>query len=273
MNFTKVQRLLLLSGVMILLFAGVINSFAITQGSFITQNQKNNIFFSDRFQTTDSPSKYYAYGDSISLAAQSGDLNDDGSDCYIIQMRDMHDPFATADHNMDGSGVSSRWGLDAIEEHYIKGTEYFFIEFGTNDYRARIPPPETAKNLMGMYQYVKNNGTTPYVLIPVLLHPENWTRDKKTWADNDGNITILQHALDEYGIPYIRTYDALDSSPNNLNQDSYNGTWMSDGIHPNRTGHRVMAEYLWERLYPRIVSEKQPKIFDITRSVKYRFGL
>ena len=99
---------------------------------------------------------YYAYGDSMTAPDYT----------YVMQMRDMYDPLATADHNTDGSGKTSLWGLDELGDHYQNGTTFFFFMF-TNDQFHGMDPTQTASNYEGIYRYVKNHGSIP---VPSSLH-------------------------------------------------------------------------------------------------------
>ena len=45
---------------------------------------------------------YFAYGDSITRATGYCNLDIDGSDCYIMQMRDTYDVTKSVNHNFDG---------------------------------------------------------------------------------------------------------------------------------------------------------------------------
>jgi hypothetical protein len=55
---------------------------------------------------------YFAYGDSITRATGYCNLDVDGGDCYIMQMRDTYDVTRSVNHNFDGGGQTSTWGLN-----------------------------------------------------------------------------------------------------------------------------------------------------------------
>jgi lysophospholipase L1-like esterase len=204
------------------------------------------------------PIKYYAYGDSITFAVNP-DLPPDGSRCYILQMRDRYDPAALADHSMQGSsGRTSTWAWENLPDYYNPGMHYFIVFFGSNDLRRGINGTATGQNLADIYAYVRAYGSTPVIVIPPLRYTdEDW--------DQAPDFAITTAFLSARGIPYVTMYDALDSSPGNGKLDSFNGTYMPDGTHPNMTGHARMADYLWEHYFNRSVRDSTPETDNVRR--------
>jgi len=186
------------------------------------------------------PHWYYAYGDSITQGAGNGEyLNGSGNDAYIIQMRDNFDPTSYADHNMDGSAQNSSWGLANIGTHYNTSQKIFFVMFGTNDGYGNIPL--LTANLVSMYDYAVANGSTAYILLPPI---ENGSAGQEAaWGEVAANLSSQSKN-------YATIWDAMDTIPYNCIWDSYNATNYipGDSIHPNRTGHLRMAEYIWDYL-------------------------
>ncbi len=193
---------------------------------------------------------YYAYGDSVTKAATPyTDLNPDGSDCYIIQMRDLYDPNASADHNMDGGSKTSAWGLANIATHYDNET-YYCIMFGLNDVNPiqGISAQDTLNNLLGMYNYANTENTTPIILIRTLSTPVP-ERPYREYAYAREVLTLIQEGLRAESIPFVRAYDAVDTVPGNCIIDEADTAYLvTDGVHLNVAGHRALADYLWASL-------------------------
>jgi lysophospholipase L1-like esterase len=185
--------------------------------------------------------KYYGYGDSITTGNYSwdgytNDLNPNGSDMYLFQMAQEHDPGASVEHSMDGGGKTSRWGLDNIDNHYSPGTTYFIVMFG-NDAYFGINGTETGQNLLEMYNYASMNGSIPIILMPTLRNPA-------TDIDISYNISMTQDYLNENEIPFVTMYK-YDGS----DLFSYVGTYQPDNVHPNKTGHLFMGRHLWNNYF------------------------
>lgn len=191
--------------------------------------------------------EYYAYGDSMTRAAGSGDLNPDGSDCYIFQMVNTFKKGSVADHNMDGASKTSSWGLENFESHFPKGVRYFIIFFGAND--RDIEPSVTASNLIEMKEKVERRNATAIIVLSPLVNP-NEKLPNTTVINQTARLLAIQQILDGKNISYVKMYDALDSIPKNNRIDSLNlSHFTSDGIHPGKQGQKRMAEYLWENAF------------------------
>lgn len=184
---------------------------------------------------------YYAYGDSITKATTAGgDLNPDGTDSYVVQMRDNHDISASAWHNFAPTASTSAQGLANISNNYDPGIGVYILEFGVNDNGADPTGGAedwnaTAANLISMKEYAEGNGSR-VILSMILL------RDT---ADETDRIAGIQANLTDRGVCYSRTWDALDSNPYNGVLDSYDDTYFIGGVHPNKTGQYLMGEYFW----------------------------
>jgi PKD repeat protein len=187
------------------------------------------------------PIFYYAYGDSITKATTTGgDLAIDGSSSYIIQMRDNHNITAGAAHNIAPTAHTSTQALANISNNYNTENGIYVIEFGVNDNGADPTGGvtswnNTAANLISMRDYAANNGSR--VLISMIL--------LRSTADETNRINGVQQYLQDHNVCYMRTWDALDSNPLNGVLDSYNDTNFIDGVHPNKTGHYLIGEYIW----------------------------
>jgi lysophospholipase L1-like esterase len=188
---------------------------------------------------------FYAYGDSITRATGIDDLNPDGSDDYVVQMVKLFLPTLSVAQNMDGGGMTSSWGVENLSKHYNKNIKYFVYMF-TNDGWFQLPDNTTIENYLLIYNYVKGNDTIPVPCIPILNRRPS--EPEYSWESQDRRFKALESALDAKKIKYVKMYDALDSKPFNDRLDAINTTYLPDGIHPNKTGQTMMAQYLWKEL-------------------------
>jgi len=198
------------------------------------------------FRTRTTGPYYYAFGDSITRGTGYADLDPSGRDCYLLQMVRQYHPDASADHNMDGGGKSSSWGAAQIGLHLRPGTKIFIIMFGTND--ERIDPEVTADNLIAMKDYIEAHGADAVLCIPP-LEREQPGIPGSSQESQQRRIAVVEGILASRNVIFVRMYDAIDSIPDNGQLDDLAGEYYADdGIHPNREGHRRMAEMLWQHL-------------------------
>jgi lysophospholipase L1-like esterase len=185
---------------------------------------------------------YYAYGDSITRATGCCGLNFDGSDSYIIQMRNKYDVNKSADHNFNGGGQTSTWGLNNLHTHYNPGNEYFIFMFGVNDCIKGEPSLSvTAKNLVEIYNRTNANGSTPVLCIQTLV-----SHSSVSYSIQKLRINATISLCETYSIPYVKMFDAIDSVPWNGELDDWNSDFFSgDNIHPDVLGHKEMSRFLW----------------------------
>jgi len=165
-----------------------------------------------------------------------------------MQMKDIYDPTKTADHNFDGSSKTSRWGLANFSSHYNASNKYFVFMFGVNDARTDsvgIPQSEYVSNMLEIYNRTLANDSIPILCIRTLANGIA----APGWGSHSvqvSQINAMQEACERYDIPYVKMYDAIDTHPWNGRIDDYNPYYYNnDTAHPNVTGHKAMAEFLW----------------------------
>jgi PKD repeat protein len=183
---------------------------------------------------------YYAYGDSIT----SGEGVANESEVYISQMVATHDPTKTVDHNTDGSGMYSSWGLAHFATH--PGNPFpseVYILFGMNDKHYDETAEFTYLNLEAMYHAYTDKGSDTRIVIETLA--EDGQGDWSTYANQRARIEKIQNYLDAKSIPYSKIYDAIDSNPGNCYPDEVNMSLMYNSRHPDTEGHELMGEYIW----------------------------
>jgi len=173
---------------------------------------------------------YYAFGDSITSGYPEVGYNN----TYVFWINSS----ASAMHSTDGGGQTSTWGLEYIEAHYIPPIANFLIMFGTNDDINGVDPNMTAENLRQMYLYATSKGSNTIILIsPLMGHDRYMNR----------NETLIESYLTNSKVPFIRTYDSIDTVPEDNIPENYNASYyQSDTVHPNISGHRAMGRYIWK---------------------------
>lgn len=195
--------------------------------------------------TTPVTPKYAAFGDSITLATGQGDLLPNGSSAYILQYVANYDPTAIATHNLDGAGQRSSWGANVIYSHFVPGTQYICVMFGVNDeLSGAMTAANTAANLTAIYNVVNGTGTRCIIMMPTMMVYDNST-PARVVATQQAYISGIQDNLTAAGVPFVKTYDAIDSNPYNGQPDAANASYYAtDGVHPNATGQLAIANYL-----------------------------
>ena len=185
---------------------------------------------------------YFAYGDSITRATGCCNLDIDGSDCYIMQMRDTYDVTKSVNHNFDGGGQTSTWGLNNFNSHYNVGNDYFVFMFGANDcLNGGMPPSVTANSMVEIYNRSYANGSTPMLCLQTLMSPSSFS-----YSIQKSRIIATMSLCENYSIPYVKMFDAIDSIPWNGRLDDWNSIFYGgDNVHPDATGHKEMSEFLW----------------------------
>ena len=183
---------------------------------------------------------YYAYGDSIT----SGEGVANESQVYISQMVATHYPTKTVNHNTDGSGRYSSWGLANFASH--PGNPFpskVYILFGMNDKHYDETAEFTYLNLEAMYHAYTDKGSDTLILIETLAEDEQG--DWSIYANQRARINKIQNYLDAKDVPYIKIYDAIDNNPGNCIPDEVNMSLMYNSRHPNTEGHQLMGDYIW----------------------------
>jgi len=194
---------------------------------------------------------YWGYGDSIMRATGYDELNNDYTDCFVTVMRETYDALKSDDHNTDGGGQASDWGLSHFASNYDSGNDYFIFMFGANDGNDGVSISETASNMVEMYNKTLDNGTTPILCIMTMCGDDH----SQTYSNTRARINATEDLCETYSIPYIKLYDAIDADEWNgrpapdtgganswLNMDYYAN---EHNVHPNKDGHEEMADFLW----------------------------
>jgi len=115
--------------------------------------------------------------------------------------------------------------------------DVFVLELGANDGLRGIPTEETRKNLATMIDKVREKDSKTDILLTGMMVPPNMGPDYSESftrifpeVASQKNVSIMPFLLkDVAGEPDLN---------------------LEDGIHPNKKGHKIVAENLWPYLKP-----------------------
>ena len=139
--------------------------------------------------------------------------------------------------NASAAGGTTEGGLERLPAHLKRKIDIFIVELGINDAFRGVPVDQIQNNLQQIIDKVKTRNPRVHVVIAGMQLP-NYTTDDyvsafgKMFADLAAkNGAAL--------IPSLLQSVAGDPSLN-----------LSDGIHPNAAGQKVLAETVWNVLEP-----------------------
>ena len=139
--------------------------------------------------------------------------------------------------NASAAGGTTEGGLERLPAHLKRKIDIFILELGINDAFRGVPVDQIQNNLQQIIDKVKTRNPRVHIVIAGMQLP-NYTTDDyvsafgKMFADLAAkNGAAL--------IPYLLQSVAGDPSLN-----------LSDGIHPNAAGQKILAETVWNVLEP-----------------------
>ncbi len=139
--------------------------------------------------------------------------------------------------NASAAGGTTEGGLERLPAHLKRKIDIFILELGINDAFRGVPVDQIQNNLQQIIDKVKTRNSQVRVVIAGMQLTNYATDDYvsafgKMFADLAAkNAAAL--------VPYLLQSVAGDPSLN-----------LSDGIHPNADGQRVLAENVWRVLEP-----------------------
>jgi acyl-CoA thioesterase I len=139
--------------------------------------------------------------------------------------------------NASAAGGTTEGGLERLPAHLKRKIDIFILELGINDAFRGVPVDQIQNNLQQIIDKVKARNPAVRIVIAGMQLP-NYAADGyvsafgKMFADLAAkNGAAL--------VPYLLQSVAGDPSMN-----------LSDGIHPNAAGQKVLAENVWHVLEP-----------------------
>lgn len=135
------------------------------------------------------------------------------------------------------SGETSAGGLSRIDWILRQPIDVFVLELGANDGLRGLPLDQTKKNLQAIIDKVKVKYPNVKIVIAGMMVPPNMGPDytasfRKIFPElaRTNNATLIPFLLEN-----VAGYEKLN---------------LADGIHPNREGHRIVAENVYKVLSP-----------------------
>jgi acyl-CoA thioesterase I len=186
------------------------------------------------FQAVSAPKTILFYGDSVTagygLSADEAfpaligkKLTNKGKDVKVI--------------NAGLSGETSAGGLSRIDWVLRQPVDIFVLELGPNDGLRGLPLDQTEKNLQSIIDKVKGRYPKAKIVIAGMMVPPNIGQD---YTEKFKQIyPALAKKNNAKLIPFLLEDVAGNESLN-----------LSDGIHPNAQGHKIVAENVLKIIEP-----------------------
>jgi acyl-CoA thioesterase-1 len=135
--------------------------------------------------------------------------------------------------NAGVSGSTTASAVSRMKWLFKSKTDVVLLALGANDGLRGLKPEESEKNLAAAIEYAQSQKVR--VILGGLYMPPNYGKDytdkfKKMYQD-------LSKKYKVFFIPFI--LDKVAGNP------KYN---LSDGIHPNEEGHKIIAENIFEAI-------------------------
>jgi acyl-CoA thioesterase I len=139
--------------------------------------------------------------------------------------------------NASATGGTTEGGLERLPAHLKRKIDIFILELGINDAFRGVPVDQIQNNLQQIIDKVKTRNPQVRVVIAGMQLPNHTTDDYVTAF---GKMFVDLAAKNGAAlVPYLLQSVAGDPSLN-----------LSDGIHPNAAGQKVLAETVWHVLEP-----------------------
>jgi Lysophospholipase L1 and related esterases len=139
--------------------------------------------------------------------------------------------------NASAAGGTTEGGLERLPAHLKHRIDIFILELGINDAFRGVPVDQIRNNLQRIIDKVKARNPNVRVLIAGMRLP-NYAADDyvSSFGKIFGDLASKNGAA---LVPYLLQGVAGDSAMN-----------LSDGIHPNAAGQKILAETVWHVLEP-----------------------
>lgn len=172
------------------------------------------------------------FGDSITAGYQ---LAEEDAFSYLIQQKIDSLGLDGTVINAGLSGDTSSGGLNRVDWVLRQHVDIFLLELGANDALRGLDPVETEKNLKGIIEKVQQKYPECDIILVGMLSPPNMG---VKYADQFD--AIYPKLAKEYGLGLIPFLLEGVAGIVELN--------LQDGIHPNKKGHEVLTENVWQVL-------------------------
>ena len=139
--------------------------------------------------------------------------------------------------NASAAGGTTEGGLERLPAHLKRKIDIFIVELGINDAFRGVPVDQIQNNLQQLVDKVKARNPRVRVVIAGMQLPNHAADD---YVSAFGKMFADLAAKNRAAlVPYLLQSVAGDPSMN-----------LSDGIHPNADGQKILAETVWYVLEP-----------------------
>ena len=196
-----------------------------------------------------------ALGDSITNGAGIGDVREEDTFRYLLQ----EDLSQTAKHDVEVINAGLNGDITTVAIYRLERDvlqhepDYVTVMFGVNDagyYRPatdsvadtpRVTAVRFRSNLEIIIETIHAAGAKPVLVTPVPMNSAYGHRDLPAYVENGLNYLVDEYAdiirelSSRAGLPLIDVHKIFSA-------DSTTDRLVPDGIHPNRGGHRFIAD-------------------------------
>lgn len=137
------------------------------------------------------------------------------------------------------SGETSAGGLRRVEWVLQQSVDIFVLELGGNDGLRGVDPEDTKRNLQGIIDIVRKKDPKILLILTGMEAPPNMGQEYTNAFKQVYRDLALENDL--LFIPFI--LEGVAGNPE-LN--------LPDGIHPTEEGHKIVADLVWNTLYPHL---------------------
>jgi acyl-CoA thioesterase-1 len=139
--------------------------------------------------------------------------------------------------NASASGGTTAGGLERLPAHLKRKIDIFILELGINDAFRGVPVGQIQKNLQEIIDKVSARNPDVRVVIAGMQLPDYAGDD---YVSSFGKVFCeLATKNGAAVVPYV--LDGIAGDPS---------LTLSDGIHPNAAGQKILAENVWRVLEP-----------------------
>jgi acyl-CoA thioesterase-1 len=139
--------------------------------------------------------------------------------------------------NASATGGTTEGGLERLPAHLKRKIDIFVLELGINDAFRGVPVEQIQNNLQQIIDRVKARNPDVHVVIAGMQLPNYGADDYvSAFGKMFGELATKNGAA---LVPYLLHGVAGDPSLN-----------LPDGIHPNASGQKILAENVWRVLEP-----------------------
>ena len=139
--------------------------------------------------------------------------------------------------NASATGGTTDGGLERLPPHLKQRIDILILELGINDAFRGVPIDQIQKNLQQIIDKVKTRNPNARVVIAGIQLP-GFTADDYVSAFGQMFVDLAEKNRAAL-VPYLLEGVAGNPSLN-----------LSDGIHPNAAGQKILAENVWRVLEP-----------------------